>query len=242
MLPLVEWRHRVLVLREWAPSLPVLSKLPDHVFVINSKIFWCGRLGELGELAVISGGRRLALLCSAATHPPPEVSTTNYYIMFGFFVFIALNSLQFARTIDPINCQVNLRSDLPISSLSSLPPSFIISFSLCPPLHYSVSRFCSFLFPLIIYRVYTSSLFFHRFFFTSSIFIRHCLFQFRVFRGKRQVNSTNYNLLWCSCCEHIALKRISRGARRTRYFCVGHLFATTDRSDTMRRDGYIRPE
>lgn len=126
--------------------------------MINSKIFWCGRLGELGELTVISGGRRL--LCLTATHPPPEVSTTNYYIMFGFFVFIALNSLPFARTIDPVNCQVNLRSDLPISSLSSLPPSFIVSFSLCPPLRYSVSRFCSFLFFLITYRVYTSPLFF----------------------------------------------------------------------------------
>lgn len=183
MLPLVEWRHRVLVLREWAPSLPVLSKLSDHVFVINFKIFWCGRLGELGELAVISDGRRL--LCSAATHPPPEVSTTNYYIMFGFFIFIALNSL---HSLEPsIPSTVRLTSDPTFRSLLSLLPSALVLrlfFTLSsppPPLRYSVSRFCSFLFSLIIYRVYTSSLFFspisrfHIYFFT-----RHYLFQFRV--------------------------------------------------------------
>lgn len=154
MLPLVEWRHRVLVLREWAPSLPVLSKLSDHVFVINFKIFWCGRLGELGELAVISDGRRL--LCSAATHPPPEVSTTNYYIMFGFFIFIALNSL---HSLEPsIPSTVRLTSDptfrsplsppfRPRSSslfhsvLPSLPPTlFSLPFLLFPFFSYYISR------------------------------------------------------------------------------------------------------
>lgn len=182
MLPLVEWRHRVLVLREWAPSLPVLSKLSDHVFVINFKIFWCGRLGELGELAVISDGRRL--LCSAATHPPPEVSTTNYYIMFGFFIFIALNSL---HSLEPsIPSTVRLTSDPTFRSPLSLPfrprsSSLFHSVLPSPPLRYSVSRFCSFLFSLIIYRVYTSSLFFSpisRFHIYS--FTRHYLFQFRV--------------------------------------------------------------
>lgn len=124
--------------------------------MINSKIFWCGRLGELGELTVISGGRRL--LCLTATHPPPEVSTTNYYIMFGFFVFIALNSLHLLEPSIPST--VRLTSDPTFQSLLSPPPSFIVSFSLCPPLRYSVSRFCSFLFFLITYRVYTSPLFF----------------------------------------------------------------------------------
>lgn len=160
MLPLVEWRHRVLVLREWAPSLPVLSKLSDHVFVINFKIFWCGRLGELGELAVISDGRRL--LCSAATHPPPEVSTTNYYIMFGFFIFIALNSL---HSLEPsIPSTVRLTSDPTFRSpLSSLPPSFFVSFSLCPPLplpYVIQSPVFALSFFLLLYIAYIRALFF----------------------------------------------------------------------------------
>lgn len=160
MLPLVEWRHRVLVLREWAPSLPVLSKLPDHVFVINSKIFWCGRLGELGELAVISDGRRL--LCSAATHPPPKVSTTNYYIMFGFFVFIALDSL---HSLEPsIPSTVRLTSDPTFRSLLSLLPSALVLrffFTLSPPPPYVIqSPVFALSFFLLLYIAYIRALFF----------------------------------------------------------------------------------
>lgn len=165
MLPLVEWRHRVLVLREWAPSLPVLSKLPDHVFVINSKIFWCGRLGELGELAVISGGRRLALLCSAATHPPPEVSTTNYYIMFGFFVFIALNSL---HSLEPsIPSTVRLTSDPTFRSLLSPPfrPRSSSLFRSVPPYIIQSPVFALSFFPLL-YIAYIRALFFFTDFFS----------------------------------------------------------------------------
>lgn len=163
MLPLVEWRHRVLVLREWAPSLPVLSKLSDHVFVINFKIFWCGRLGELGELAVISDGRRL--LCSAATHPPPEVSTTNYYIMFGFFVFIALNSL---HSLEPsIPSTVRLTSDPTFRSLLSLLPSalvlrlfFTLSSPPPPPTLFSLPFLLFPFFSYYISRIYELSFFF----------------------------------------------------------------------------------
>lgn len=229
----------MLVLREWAPSLPVLSKLPDHVFVINSKIFWCGRLGELGELTVISGGRRL--LCLTATHPPPEVSTTNYYIMFGFFVFIALNSLHLLEPSIPST--VRLTSDPTFQSLLSPPfrPRSSSLFRSVPPYVIQSPVFALSFFSLL-HIAYIPALFFSRISRFHIYSTCHCLSQFRVFRGKRQVNSTKYNLLWCSCCEHIALKRISRGARRTRYFCVGHLFATTDRSDTMRCDGYICPE
>lgn len=171
MLPLVEWRHRVLVLREWAPSLPVLSKLSDHVFVINFKIFWCGRLGELGELAVISDGRRL--LCSAATHPPPEVSTTNYYIMFGFFIFIALNSL---HSLEPsIPSTVRLTSDPTFRSPLSLPfrprsSSLFHSVLPSPPPYVIQSPVFALSFFLLLYIAYIRALFFfHRF--PDSIFI-----------------------------------------------------------------------
>lgn len=175
-----------------------------------------------------------------------HASTTRgeyYQLLYNvrFFRFHCSRFITFARTIDPVNCQVNLRTDLPISSLSSLPPSFVVSFSLCPPYVIQSPVFALSFFPLL-HIVYIALFLFHRFPGSIFILLAYYLSQFRVFRGKRQVNSTKYNLLWCSCCEHIALKRISCGARRTRYFCVGHLFATTDRSDTMRRDGYIRPE
>lgn len=207
--------------------------------MINSKIFWCGRLGELGELAVISDGRRL--LCSAATHPPPEVSTTNYYIMSGFFVFIALDSLHSPEPSIPST--VRLTSEPTFRSLLSPPfrPRSSSLFRSVPPYVIQSPVFALSFFPLL-HIVYIALFLFHRFPGSIFILLAYYLSQFRVIRGKRQVNSTKYNLLWCSCCEHIALKRISCGARRTRYFCVGHLFATTDRSDTMRRDGYIRPE
>lgn len=151
--------------------------------MINSKIFWCGRLGELGELAVISDGRRL--LCSAATHPPPKVSTTNYYIMFGFFVFIALDSL---HSLEPsIPSTVRLTSDPTFRSLLSLLPSALVLrlfFSLSPPPPFTLFSLPFLLFPFFSYyisRIYELSFFFSpitRFHIYSST--RHCLSQFRV--------------------------------------------------------------
>lgn len=126
--------------------------------MINSKIFWCGRLGELGELTVISGGRRL--LCLTATHPPPEVSTTNYYIMFGFFVFIALNSLHLLEPSIPST--VRLTSDPTFQSLLSPPfrPRSSSLFRSVPPYVIQSPVFALSFFSFITYRVYTSPLFF----------------------------------------------------------------------------------